>query len=431
MISGLKQLLNGKSLSWRLQLLIFLASVIAVISRRPDVLLNPQFWAEDGQMWFAQAYNLGWLHALSLPFGGYLNSLPRLVAAAALWIPLRFAPLLMNCVGITLQALPANILLSARCSSWGSLSLRLLYSAIYLALPNSWEIHVNMTDAHFHLALVAFLLATGLPATNWQWKSFDIGVLLLSGLTGPWSLVLLPLVLIFWWMRRYRWSLIVAGITAFCAVTQAVMLLSSSGAAARPSPHLGATPMLLLRILAGDIFLGSLFGGNHFGANGPRLAIVLIALLGASVLFHTLLKAPVELKLFILFCCALLAASLNRPLIITSLPQWRALLVIPGARYWFYPMLAFLWSLVWCASEDRNKFFQKLGVLALLLMMIGVVRDWKYSPYKDMNFREYARKFNTAPSGTWVEIPINPAPVVFSDGGKLHSIEWAVRLKKK
>jgi len=48
----------------RVQWLAFLLSaialaVIAIVSRRPDVILHPQFYAEDGVVWYAQAYSLG------------------------------------------------------------------------------------------------------------------------------------------------------------------------------------------------------------------------------------------------------------------------------------------------------------------------------------------------------------------------------------
>jgi hypothetical protein len=29
------------------------------IARRPDILADPQLWAEDGRVWFQDAYNLG------------------------------------------------------------------------------------------------------------------------------------------------------------------------------------------------------------------------------------------------------------------------------------------------------------------------------------------------------------------------------------
>ena len=41
------------------QILVFGTAVALIIVRRPDAILNVQFWAEDGVLWYASAYNLG------------------------------------------------------------------------------------------------------------------------------------------------------------------------------------------------------------------------------------------------------------------------------------------------------------------------------------------------------------------------------------
>ena len=115
--------LPGVPAAW--QLVIFLLGMVAVFSRLPGALLHPQFFAEDGWVWYQQAYNLHWLPSLGIAQAGYLQTLPRLVAGIALWFPLQWAPLIMNLAGATIQVLPLNALLSSRCSTWGPLPLRL------------------------------------------------------------------------------------------------------------------------------------------------------------------------------------------------------------------------------------------------------------------------------------------------------------------
>jgi hypothetical protein len=196
--------------------LVFAAVAIAIISRRPDALLNPQFYAEDGGVWFADAWNLGFLHSFTLPEGGYLNTLPRLACGLAVLVPLRVAPLLLNWFGIVIQALPVNVLLTARCASWGPLWIRALQAGLYVALPNSGEIHVTITNAHWHLALVACLIAFSQAPKTAAWRVFDVVIVALTGLTGPWCLILTPLVAAFWWYRRQPWSVVIAGLLAGC-----------------------------------------------------------------------------------------------------------------------------------------------------------------------------------------------------------------------
>ena len=109
--------------------------MIALFCRSPRLLTHAQFYAEDGTIWFAQAYNGGWLHSLTLPQAGYLNTMPRLAAGLALLVPLPWAPLVMVIVGMTGQALPVPILLSPRSRNLASLPTRMLLAALYVALP--------------------------------------------------------------------------------------------------------------------------------------------------------------------------------------------------------------------------------------------------------------------------------------------------------
>src|SRR5207237_3580821 len=100
--------------------------VIALFSRSPSLLTHAQFYAEDGAVWYAQAYNLGWLHSLTLPQAGYLNTMPRLAAGLALLFPFSWAPLVMATVGLLIQSVPVTILLSSRCRVWAPLPTRMV-----------------------------------------------------------------------------------------------------------------------------------------------------------------------------------------------------------------------------------------------------------------------------------------------------------------
>jgi hypothetical protein len=152
---------DGLSFGW--QVLVFLAALAAIFSRLPGTLVHPQFHAEDGWVWYQQAYNLGWLRALFITQAGYFQTLPRLVAGATLLFPMQWAPLIMNLSGAVVQALPVTALLSRRCTSWGPLPLRMLMSVIYIAIPNAPEVHIVMTNAMWHLAVLQALLALSVP----------------------------------------------------------------------------------------------------------------------------------------------------------------------------------------------------------------------------------------------------------------------------
>jgi hypothetical protein len=375
------------------------------VSRRPDALLNPQFYAEDGAIWFADAWNLGWLHSLTLPAGGYLNTLPRLVCGLAILLPLKSAPLLLNWFGIFIQALPVNVLLTARCSNWGPLWLRALQAGLYVVLPNSSELDVTITNAHWHLALVACLLAFSETPANNAWRAFDVVILLLTGLTGPWSLVLTPLVLIFWWYRRQRWPLVMAGLLGVCAAIQGAELLAHP---VRPSAPLGANLALFFRLIARQIYLGAVWGENSFARHGPVVLAVLVFSAGTYVLGYGLLRLRLEMKLFIAFAILITAAALNSPLIVGPKPRWLLLGDDSGARYWFFPMLALLWSLLWAASQKRPAVLRLFSLMCFALMLRAVWHDWHYRAYADEKFAAQLRQWEKISPGSEMSISIVP-----------------------
>src|SRR5512134_1888460 len=98
------------------QLLLAAGLTLLLFLRKPESLLHPQFWAEDGQLFFQQAWNQGFLASLLEPMSGYLHTFPRLVAGISTLLPLSLAPLAFSLAAFVVQLLPALYLLSARLS---------------------------------------------------------------------------------------------------------------------------------------------------------------------------------------------------------------------------------------------------------------------------------------------------------------------------
>ena len=109
---------EGMGFGW--QVGVFLAALVAIFTRLPGAFLHPQFFAEDGWVWYQQAYNLGGWRSLGIAQAGYLQTLPRLVADATLLFPMQWAPLIMNLSGAVIQALPVTALLSRALYALGS-----------------------------------------------------------------------------------------------------------------------------------------------------------------------------------------------------------------------------------------------------------------------------------------------------------------------
>jgi hypothetical protein len=398
--------LGRSALGWT-----FLAVMLLLCTRRPDLLLHPQFYAEDGAIWYAQAYNLGWLHSMAIPDGGYLNSLQRLGAGVTLLFPFFMAPLLMNLLGMMVQVLPANALLSRRCATWGPLPMRVVMAAIYIAVPNAQEIHVVLTNSQWHLALLAVLIAFGAPPKTWKGKVLDVALFLIFSISGPFPLLLVPLMLVFWWVRRADWTLVQLAFLLPGTLLQAYFLHTTVRIAPMP---LGASPVLLLRIVSGDIFLSAMVGSNYHTGLLPVPVLMLVLVMALAIIAFGCWRGGVSLTLFTIFSVLTLAGGLKSPLIAGPHPLWVLLLSDVGARYWFYPMMVFLWSGVVAAfaADPGAKWFRWTGRALLSLLLVGVVRQWIYPPYTRHEFRPYAEQFEHLQPGQSEVIPIYPEGTV-------------------
>jgi hypothetical protein len=390
---------------------IFLIGCLVWITRRPDAVINPQFWAEDGHVWFADAYNLGLWTTLFRAQDGYFQTLPRLAAALALLVPIALAPLVLNLVAIAIEVIPVSILLSARSSAWGSLRYRSAMAAMYLALPNLREIGAIVTSSQWIIALSVFLILVASPPRGIAGRAFDISLLLICGLTGPFCVFLLPISILIAWRGRDLWRWACVGILAALCLVESwgLLVIDRSGRAHAP---LGPSLSLFARILGGQVFMGTLLGGNGLASiKGSSIFILLLgaAIVGITICAICFFRSTLEMKLLLLLTIALLAGAFLSPAAYPppGVTRWELLAGASGIRYWFFPTLSFAWSLLW-GVQSENRTLKTTSVVLLCLMCFGVIRDWRIAPMKDMRWADDAKRFEAAPAGTKMVFPENP-----------------------
>jgi len=398
--------LDGLSLGW--QVGVFAISVLAIYFRCPSDISHAQFFAEDGQAWYANAYNSGGLHALLLPCTNYLVIVQRLGAWLSLFFAFATAPLIMALIGTVLQWLPVAILLSPRCRRWASLSLRVFFAAIYIAMPNASEIHVVLTNSMWHLALAAILLAFAAPPQSWVGRLFDTVIFALISLTGPFGILLAPVVLLFWYVRRQRWSLAAFGLLSLGGCVQIYVMHHYGNRASGP---LGATPGLFIRLTGGNVFVAGILGRLAWPKLLPTSLLLASFLAGLSIIIYFWWHSNLELRLFAACCGGIFLAALRSPLASANpFGLWYSLLETAGTRYWFFPTLLFLWACCWCSLSAPARPWRFAGALALLLLPVGIVHDWRYPSFPDEHLALYQERLQQAAPGQHIVIPIAPTP---------------------
>lgn len=394
---------------------VFLAAFLILFSRRPDAILNAQFWAEDGKYWYADAYHFGW-RCLLMPLGGYLNTPSRLVGLFTLLFPFARAPLVMSICAILIEIVPVNFFLSSRFQGI-PLRMRLAGALLYLALPNSYETHGILTNEQWRLALLACLVLLARPDDRNAWRVFDAAVLVTLTLAGPLGILLIPIAASLRWLRKGAgYDLHLVALIPGSVLQLVYLLLSGS----RPSAPNGATMSRLIGIIGGQIFASLSLGMKTmliFYVTGNRQSFLLVemvaAIAGLAVVVYSLCYAPLELRLCLLFAGMVFAVALWSPLVdpASRTPQWE-ILQLPGLgnRYYFFPMLSFLACLFWMLGKPKpgGKIARYVAVAFLAALPFGIYSDWNYPAFKDFHFQEFAAQFEQAAPGTRVIIPLNP-----------------------
>ena len=170
---------------------LFVLTFGITITRRPDAVIEPQFWAEDGVVWYNDAYSAtNPLKPLLLPVCGYFQTISRIGAMIAVSFDIGHAPLIFNLIAILITVLPVLFFLSSRFEKLiPKISHRLFLSLAYLCIPGASEVHANLTNAQWHLAMLMILVVVAPASKKILWQIFDGLALLISGLSGPFSLI--------------------------------------------------------------------------------------------------------------------------------------------------------------------------------------------------------------------------------------------------
>jgi hypothetical protein len=399
---------------------VFVTAFLLIVSRKPDLILHAQFWAEDGRYWYADVYNHGW-RSLFYLYDGYLVFFYHLVAFFSLLLPLKMAPLFFNIVAILVQLLPIALINSNRLRNVIPYrSLAILISLLYVGIPNANEVFGNLTNAQWHLGVASFLVLIAASSKSRWWLAFDIGVLLATGLSGPLVIMLLPVAILLWWQDRTpqrKRNLLLLGILSVVQLVTIFMLSSFHRVGGQP----GAGPRYLVEMIVGQTFTGGLLGQEHVKILYGQLFVLIIAFIaGLSLIIYAVIRGPLWMKLMNLFALLVFISMLVSLKPLPGVNLWQSLTdPSTGQRYWYIPILSWLMTLLWIVLAAGSKSLKtSAGLLLVLLVVIGMPGNWKIKSLANLNFSAYTDKFQGLPTDTQYSIPINP-------------VGWQMTLHKK
>ncbi|ONI87701.1 hypothetical protein ALI22I_21100 [Saccharothrix sp. ALI-22-I] len=261
-------------------------------------------WAEDGGRFLYDAITQPLTTNLITPYGGYLHTVPRLVAELASVLPLGWAPVVFAVSAAVVRTLVALLVFAASGAHLRSLPVRIAHAALVVLLPvgNSEPLD-NVTNLHWFLLYGAFWALLWRSAPRVPVAIFVV----VAALTSSMGFLLVPVALVRLVLPRARVVSIVflLGVALHClAMANTVRLrysddryeplqvvlaallrvplagFTGSEQVQRYYPAFGHLPLLVALLLAGLPILAALWWGNLAG----RLLVVFSVGCGAVVI---------------------------------------------------------------------------------------------------------------------------------------------------
>lgn len=392
---------------------LLLGTLVAalLLLRKPASLLHPQFWAEDGTLFFQEAFNHGFLSTVLQPASGYLHTFPRLVAGFSLLLPMERAPLVFNLAAFAAQLLPALYLLSPRMTNViPALSARVVAALLCVSLPASYETHVNLTNAHWHLALTAVCILVATPAAGPRVQALETLLAGLFSLTGPFAILFLPLVAprlleVAKGARSIRSQLapVVIAAGALLQLGFAATSARVGAAVARSGP---LSPQELMTVVSMHTLFNAILGINGFARLYRVLPPIAYGLGLCALAFFLFVAARDRVKpLLILFYLAALSIALSFVFPLNDLRIW--LLPQAGPRYFLFAILFIHLAVLHLAFGARS--FRGIGlVLLAAAVFIGIPADFFHPRQPDAHWADNAATLRSLPPGSDFYVPVVP-----------------------
>jgi hypothetical protein len=253
-----------------------------LVLRRPETLTHAEFWNEDGQVFYIGSYFGSPIDQLTRSYAGFLHAVPRVASWLERLVDVSMAPIVGNAIALIIVAGLATWIASDRLAPvLPAHSSRLILAALLVLLPGSWETLGSITLVQFYLGIFLVLSILAAAPEGGPGRAAMLGAIALSGLTGPFGILLAPVAWARAWLRRDAWSLALAGVLTACALVQAVALLLGTRVPVTPTPE-GTAALILARTwsaVIGDFWLAAAIQLR------PNLALVGLATTGLIGLF--------------------------------------------------------------------------------------------------------------------------------------------------
>jgi hypothetical protein len=340
---------------------------ILLFVRYPDWFLRPRLWAEDFVKFFLDARCIG-NPAIFQSYSGYIHLIPRLIA----WVGARLDPAIIPTFYLSASFAFTLLVVARVFSPRLDLPGKPLLALAIVAVPHTGEVFLSITNIQWiaALALVLTLLMRD-PAGPLEWAG-DISVLILAGLTGPFSLFIFPFFVLRALYRATNASRVLLAAELLAALVQELQILRNT-AVAIPGQSVGAiSPLNLVAVLSSRIPL-ALIGAQGWAYRVDRAFVICAGVAGASAIAAMALAQGSHRReriCILLFAVLLIGFTTAK----IRIDAWDYREMVDGDRYFYLPKVMLLWVIVcWLCRKQRESLSPAIVVAAAGLFCVSMI----------------------------------------------------------
>jgi hypothetical protein len=393
-------------------LLLASATVICVAAlyfKQPQAFHLPQFYAEEGQIFFADAYNDGW-KSLFYTANGYFHLVPRLFANLTLTLGVPFenipAVFVYGCLPIYFLLW---FLIFARLALPPEAKLFVALSTVLVPIGN--EIFMNQTNVQWIMALIPVVLYCGEPPARAWVRALDHVILILCLFTGPYTLFLFPAFAAAAVIEKQMRARAVFLAITLVATVVCVASLADFGTVDRVRGITKTTWYGYVQLVFRSYFFPLFSTWVDFA---PRWLVVPLA---TAVPVMLLLLGRMVLRSRDRF--AIIAFLVALPLLGATFISYGRRPWIPSPYYsairnFYLPMVLLLWSLIAITRFDRRRaaaWSVAFGWFAVQIAFIPesrVINDMRWDKYSERLYSGKEMMIPITPPGWGIEFKAKP-----------------------
>jgi hypothetical protein len=324
--------------------------------RRPDQFDRPQFWAEDGAVFFEMSVTYGW-ESLFAIYAGYFHTYQRIVASLAAYFPATLAPALYSFATVAMMGFIVWLFYRKETG----LPYPLISVLTLTVFPHNGEILMQLVNVQFFMAVgLLLLLLMDCPKIQLL-KYLDRAAVILFSLTGPFIMMWLPLVCLYYalrgWTKEAIIRVVLGGLCASIVLTAASFEALTKGFESNRVAEIADVFRFFGRRTIGELFIPM----DYISQFEHLISFTILLVL--AIFFLRQCWKDHNTKAFIFFCAS------ATPLLAAALKHRKALEFFSDSiydRYSFIPIVFFL--LAWLQLAGKKNLWLRNVAFAMLIV---------------------------------------------------------------